>query len=123
MTKVIRGTKKSQFLLHGRQAGSAVSDGFFFQGKLENTFESIDVDQIEGESSLTGDIDSLGAISFRKPKQLLRLAQPTPGELPFKQSGDETADGFTDLKSFFSIKIRVAHCVGRTIFRVIVIIR
>jgi len=89
---------------------------------LKNAFESVDVDQIEGESSLTGDIDSLRSISFCKPKQLLRLAQPTPGELPFKQSGGETADGFTDLKSFSSIKIRIAHCVGRTIFRVIVII-
>ncbi len=67
MTKVIRGTKKAEFLLHGGKAGSAISNGFFFEGELENTFKSVNVNQIEQESSLTSDIGSLGPISFRKP--------------------------------------------------------
>jgi hypothetical protein len=64
MTKVIRGPQKTQFLLYGRQAGPAVRDGFFLEGKLENTLKTVNVDEIEGEGSLTGDIGSLGSIAF-----------------------------------------------------------
>lgn len=67
MTKVIRGTKKTEFLLHGRKAWFAISNGFFFEGELENTFQSVNVNQIERESALTGDIGSLRPISFCKP--------------------------------------------------------
>lgn len=67
MTKVIRGTKKTEFLLRGRKAGSAIRNGFFFEGELENTFKPVNVNQIERESSLTGGIGSLGSISIRKP--------------------------------------------------------
>ena len=122
MTKVIRGTKKSQFLLYGWWAGLAIRDGFFFEGKLENALKPVNVDQIEGERALTGDIDSFGSISFRKPKQFLCLAETAPGELPFKQPVGESADGWTDLKSFFAIEIRIAHRIGRAIFRVILIV-
>ena len=67
MTKVIRGTKETKFLLHGRKAGLAFHDGFFFKGKLENAFESIDIGQFKRKRALTGRIDSLGSVSFCQP--------------------------------------------------------
>ena len=84
MTKVIRGTKETEFLLHGREAWFAINNGFFFEGELENTFKPVNVNQIERESSVTGDVGSLGSVSFCKPQQLLCLAQTTPGKLSFK---------------------------------------
>jgi len=47
MTKVICGTKKAQFLLHGRKLELAAGDGFFFEREFENPLEAVDISQIE----------------------------------------------------------------------------
>lgn len=122
MTKVNRGTKKTQFGLQGRQAGPTLREGFFFKGQLQNPFESIDVDQFKGKRALTGDIEALGSITFRQPQQLLRLAQTTPGKLPGQQPVCEGADGGTDFQGLLPIEIRVAHGVGRPLFRIILVV-
>jgi len=67
MTKMICGAKETQCLLHGREAGIAFRNGFFFKGKLENAFESIDIGQFKRKRALTGRIDSLGSVSFCQP--------------------------------------------------------
>ena len=116
---MICGAKKTQFLLHGWEAGIAFHNGFFFKGKLENALESIDIDQFERKRSLTGRIDSLGSISFCQPEQLLSLTQTAPGELSFQQLVCKGADGRTDTASFLPVEIRIADRIGSTFFRII----
>lgn len=119
MAKMICGAKKTQFLLDGRKAGIAFRNGFFFKGKLENALESIDIDQFKRKRALTGRIDSLGAVSFRQPEQLLCLTQTAPWELSLQQFVCERSNGGTDIASFLPVEIRIAHRVRSAVFRII----
>ena len=81
MTKVIRGTKKAQFLLHGRELELAAGNGFFLECERENPLQAADIDQVKRQRPPTGRIGSLGSVSFRQPEELLCLAQTAPGKL------------------------------------------
>jgi hypothetical protein len=116
---MICGAKKTQFLLHGRETARICNGGFFFKGKLENAFESIDIDQFERKRTLTGCIDSLGSVSLCQPEQLLSLTQTAPGELSFQQPVCKSANGWTDSASLLPVEIRIAHCVRSTFFRIV----
>lgn len=78
---MIRGTKKAQLLLDGRELELGAGKGFLFERELENPLQAVDIDQIKRQRPLTGGIDSLRSVSFRQPEQLLGLAQTAPGEL------------------------------------------
>ena len=59
--------------------------GVLLQGLYQDALETAYIDEVYGQSSLTGSLQTECGVAFSQPQQLLALPELGPGEWPFQE--------------------------------------
>src|SRR6516225_6727175 len=119
--EMLGGTQKLQF-----QRRLLAHDGLRFalrfQSLLQNALDTVDVQQVEVESSPASGVHTSGTVAFGQAQQLLRLAQTAPGELTAQKFIGEITGSRPEFPGTLAVVVGPAQCVGSPAIRVIGVI-
>jgi hypothetical protein len=90
------------------------------EGAEEDAVEAADVDQVEGEGSAAGRIETGGGVLLAEGEELLALAQLRPGERPLEELRGEGFHVRTEFTRPADDAVRGPERVGRLLGRVVV---
>ncbi len=93
-----------------------------FEAVHDDAFETLDVDEVEGERAAAGRVEAREAVLVAEAQELLGLAQLRPREGPGEELLGEAADVLAVTPCLADHVLRVPHGVGRALGRVVVVV-